>query len=271
MGRRAACTSSRSFCRAARMVGGRRRGRSGAGFAHAARRARGAVPLRVLTGQQSAILHSFIGWHQPNTLPKLLDRLKPLPMLAIKTGGIVAPRDRAGRGDSFLLELNRVLAAFGARLRPAHAGDERPLERVRGLQSRRILSRPAVFDSRLPEGVRPDRDHRPRRSGSADQCEAAQARPTGDPSRSAADPGEDGLEPAGLRTRTSRRTPLPRTTRATRTSMWWPTTSTTRASRRPGTRTRRCTPRIETSPSGWPSGACGRSTIQRSSSVWPTS
>ena len=44
-----------------------------------------------LTGQQSAILHSFIGWHQPNTLPKLLDRLKPLPMLAIKTGGIVTP------------------------------------------------------------------------------------------------------------------------------------------------------------------------------------
>ncbi len=67
-----------------------------------------------LTGQRSAIRHSFIGWHQPNTLPKLLDRLKPLPMVAIKTGGIVSPLDIAqGKGDGFLLELNRVLAGFG--------------------------------------------------------------------------------------------------------------------------------------------------------------
>ena len=66
------------------------------------------------TGQRSAIRHSFIGWHQPNTLPKLLDRLKPLPMVAIKTGGVVTPLDIAqGKGDSFLLELNRVLAGFG--------------------------------------------------------------------------------------------------------------------------------------------------------------
>ena len=68
-----------------------------------------------LTGQQSTIRQSFIGWDQPNTLPKLLDRLKPLPMLAIKTGGIVTPLDIAeGKGDGFLLELNRVLAGFGA-------------------------------------------------------------------------------------------------------------------------------------------------------------
>ena len=67
-----------------------------------------------LTGQQSALRHSFIGWHQPNTLPKLLGQLKPLPMLAIKTGGIVTPLGIAqGKGDGFLLELNRVLAAFG--------------------------------------------------------------------------------------------------------------------------------------------------------------
>jgi hypothetical protein len=66
------------------------------------------------TGQRSAIRHSFIGWHQPRTLPKLLHRLKPLPMLAIKTGGIVTPLGIAqGRGDGFLLELNRVLAGFG--------------------------------------------------------------------------------------------------------------------------------------------------------------
>ncbi|MEX2614436.1 MAG: hypothetical protein WD380_12725 [Gaiellaceae bacterium] len=67
-----------------------------------------------LTGQRSSIRHSFIGWHQPNTLPKLLHRLKPVPMLAIKTGGMVSSLDIAtGKGDAFLLELNRTLAAFG--------------------------------------------------------------------------------------------------------------------------------------------------------------
>lgn len=68
-----------------------------------------------LTGQRSAILHSFIGWHQPNTLRKLVDRLKPLPMIAIKTGGVVTPLGIAqGRGDGFLVELNAALAGFGA-------------------------------------------------------------------------------------------------------------------------------------------------------------
>ncbi len=70
-----------------------------------------------LTGQRSAILHSFIGWHQPNTLRKLVDRLKPLPMIAIKTGGVVTPLGIAqGKGDGFLIELNAVLAGFGARV-----------------------------------------------------------------------------------------------------------------------------------------------------------
>jgi hypothetical protein len=68
-----------------------------------------------LTGQRSAILHSFIGWHQPRTLRKLLHRLKPLPMVAIKTGGVVTPLGIAqGRGDGFLVELNAALAGFGA-------------------------------------------------------------------------------------------------------------------------------------------------------------
>jgi hypothetical protein len=67
------------------------------------------------TGQRSAVLHSFIGWHQPNTIPKLLAQLAPLPMIAIKTGGVVTPLDIAqGRGDAFLLALNRALADFGA-------------------------------------------------------------------------------------------------------------------------------------------------------------
>ena len=69
------------------------------------------------TGQRSAIRHSFIGWHQPNTIPKLLGTLAPLPMVAIKTGGVVTPLDIAqGRGDGFLLALNSALAGFGQRV-----------------------------------------------------------------------------------------------------------------------------------------------------------
>jgi hypothetical protein len=68
-----------------------------------------------LTGQRSTIRHGFIGWHQPRTISKLLRNLGPLPMIAVKTGGIVTPLGIAqGRGDSFLLELNRSLAEFGA-------------------------------------------------------------------------------------------------------------------------------------------------------------
>jgi hypothetical protein len=57
------------------------------------------------------VLHSFIGWDQPQTIPKLLGQLAPLPMLAIKTGPSIAPLDIAqGRGDGFLLALNSALA-----------------------------------------------------------------------------------------------------------------------------------------------------------------
>jgi hypothetical protein len=70
-----------------------------------------------LTGQRSAIQQSFIGWHQPSTIPKLLGQLGPLPMLAIKTGGVVSPLDIAqGRGDAFLLALNSAVAGFGQRV-----------------------------------------------------------------------------------------------------------------------------------------------------------
>jgi hypothetical protein len=69
------------------------------------------------TGQRSAIRHSFIGWSQPNTIPKLLAQLSPLPMIAIKTGGVVTPLEIAqGRGDGFLLALNSALAGFGQRV-----------------------------------------------------------------------------------------------------------------------------------------------------------
>jgi len=70
-----------------------------------------------LTGQRSTIRHAFIGWHQPRTLRKLLHDLKPLPMVAIKTGGVVTPLGIAqGQGDGFLVELNSTLAGFGARV-----------------------------------------------------------------------------------------------------------------------------------------------------------
>lgn len=70
-----------------------------------------------LTGQRSTIAHSFIGWHQPRTIRKLLHVLRPVPMLAIKTGGVVTPLDIAqGRGDGFLVELNAGLAGYGARV-----------------------------------------------------------------------------------------------------------------------------------------------------------
>ena len=70
-----------------------------------------------LTGQRSAVQHSFIGWDQPQTIPKLLGQLAPLPMLAIKTGPGITPLDIAqGRGDGFLLALNSALAGFGQRV-----------------------------------------------------------------------------------------------------------------------------------------------------------
>jgi hypothetical protein len=70
-----------------------------------------------ITGQQTTVRHSFIGWHQPRTISKLIARMAPVPMLAIKTGGIVTPLDIAqGRGDAFLIELNRAAADFGNRV-----------------------------------------------------------------------------------------------------------------------------------------------------------
>ena len=67
-----------------------------------------------ITGQRSIVGHSFIGMHQPRTIGKLLERLRPVPMLAIKTGS--SPRSISPKAvaDAFLLELNRVVAAFGA-------------------------------------------------------------------------------------------------------------------------------------------------------------
>lgn len=68
-----------------------------------------------LTGQRSDIHQAFMGLEARST-DKLLAHLAPLPMLAVKTGG-VAPLDIAqGRADASLVALNRALAGFGSRV-----------------------------------------------------------------------------------------------------------------------------------------------------------
>jgi hypothetical protein len=65
-----------------------------------------------LTGQRSTVRHVFAGWHQGAALPRILDQLRPIPMLAIKSGSISMIDIAQGRGDAFLLELNRAVAGF---------------------------------------------------------------------------------------------------------------------------------------------------------------
>ena len=89
--------------------------------------------LQLTAGQRSEVLHAFIGWDQPRTIPKPARAARPLPMLALKTGPSVTPLDIAqGRGDGF--RSSRSTARWrelrAARLRPPASGDERPLERV---------------------------------------------------------------------------------------------------------------------------------------------
>jgi Glycosyl hydrolase family 26 len=70
-----------------------------------------------ITGQETTLRHSFIGWHQARSISKVIANHAPVPMLAVKTGGIVTPLDIAmGRGDTFLLELNRAVSEFGQRV-----------------------------------------------------------------------------------------------------------------------------------------------------------
>jgi hypothetical protein len=65
-----------------------------------------------LTGQRSTVRHVFAGWHQGAALPRILDQLRPIPMLAIKSGSISMVDIAQGRGDAFLLELNRAVTGF---------------------------------------------------------------------------------------------------------------------------------------------------------------
>ena len=66
-----------------------------------------------LTGQRSTIRHVFASIYQAGAFPKILDQLRPVPMLALKTGG-ATPLDIAqGKTDTYLITLNGALASFG--------------------------------------------------------------------------------------------------------------------------------------------------------------
>jgi hypothetical protein len=66
-----------------------------------------------LTGQQSTVRHVFASIYQAGAFPKILEQLRPVPMLALKTGG-ATPLDIAqGRTDTYLVTLNGALASFG--------------------------------------------------------------------------------------------------------------------------------------------------------------
>jgi hypothetical protein len=67
------------------------------------------------TGQRSSIRHNFVGWHQGNAWPKILASLRPIPMVALKTGGTITPLAIAqGQGDAFLIQLNAAIAELGS-------------------------------------------------------------------------------------------------------------------------------------------------------------
>jgi hypothetical protein len=85
-----------------------------------------------LTGQNSAVVHTIVGWNQGLTwgtpLPELLRGMRPVPLLGLNTTAkwpsraeaITPAAIAAGKGDAFLLALNRAFAAAGgtAYLRP---------------------------------------------------------------------------------------------------------------------------------------------------------
>jgi len=70
------------------------------------------------TGQQSRIQHMFVGFSQGRALPRIVSTMGPVPMLALNTGAYgraetATPRGIAlGQNDSFLFELNAVIAAW---------------------------------------------------------------------------------------------------------------------------------------------------------------
>lgn len=70
-----------------------------------------------VTGQRSIVRHVIMGWSQAGSLPYLLSRLGPEPMLGINTDGEITPLAIArGQGDGFLLALNAAVAAYAHRV-----------------------------------------------------------------------------------------------------------------------------------------------------------
>ncbi|MGH3049272.1 MAG: hypothetical protein ACRDLK_03865, partial [Gaiellaceae bacterium] len=75
------------------------------------------------TGQDSAVRHVIVGWGQGQTwgsrFPVLLRRMGRVPMLGLSTGNghggerITPEQIARGKGDSYLVTLNRGIAAFG--------------------------------------------------------------------------------------------------------------------------------------------------------------
>ena len=66
-----------------------------------------------LTGQRSSIRHVFASLGQSNAFPRILEQLRPMPMLALKPGGTPTVDIALGRTDGSLVALNAALAAFG--------------------------------------------------------------------------------------------------------------------------------------------------------------
>lgn len=75
------------------------------------------------TGQQSTVRHIFIGWEQGRSwgspFHELLAGLRPVPMIHVGTDrkgieAITPAGIAAGRGDPYLVALNRALADFGS-------------------------------------------------------------------------------------------------------------------------------------------------------------
>jgi hypothetical protein len=65
-----------------------------------------------LTGQRSTVRHVFASLYQAGAFPRILDQLRPVPLLALKPGG-TPPLDIAqGRTDTYLVTLNGALASF---------------------------------------------------------------------------------------------------------------------------------------------------------------
>lgn len=84
--------------------------------------------FQTLTGQDSQVVHTIIGWNQGLTwgtpLAELLHGMGPVPMLALNTTAkwpsraeaITPAQIAAGKGDAFLRALNGAINAFGGTL-----------------------------------------------------------------------------------------------------------------------------------------------------------